>query len=134
MLFGNSWVFSLYSDANVHAQTGTGDTALTYACENGHTDVAAFLLEHGANLVSNSCDWQKWHSFFYYKFEDSYWQLKLLSIQLIVLYCHLFIKKWPLPKRYFVKIFFKFWNDRFWKKCLLGNTWIHVTCSCEVFL
>jgi len=25
---------------------------LTYACENGHTDVAEVLLEHGAELVS----------------------------------------------------------------------------------
>lgn len=33
------------------AQTGTGDTALTYACENGHTDVAEVLLDHGADLV-----------------------------------------------------------------------------------
>ena len=38
--------------SNVHAQTGTGDTALTYACENGHTDVAEVLLVHGAELVS----------------------------------------------------------------------------------
>lgn len=38
--------------SNVHAQTGTGDTALTYACENGHTDVAEVLLAHGAELVS----------------------------------------------------------------------------------
>lgn len=35
----------------MHAQTGTCDTALTYACENGHTDVAEVLLEHGAVLV-----------------------------------------------------------------------------------
>jgi ankyrin repeat domain-containing protein 17 len=40
--------------ANVHAQTQTGDTALTYACENGHTDTAEVLLAHGAELVS--CD------------------------------------------------------------------------------
>lgn len=39
--------------ANVCAQTGTGDTALTYACENGHTDVAEVLLEAGAELVRN---------------------------------------------------------------------------------
>lgn len=38
--------------ANVNAQTSTGDTALTYACENGHTDVADLLLQAGANLVS----------------------------------------------------------------------------------
>ena len=31
--------------ANVHATTATGDTALTYACENGHTDVADVLLQ-----------------------------------------------------------------------------------------
>ena len=37
---------------NVHAQTGTGDTALTYACENGHTDVADVLLQSVAELVS----------------------------------------------------------------------------------
>jgi ankyrin repeat protein len=37
--------------ANVHAQTQTGDTALTYACENGHTDVAELLLDAGAELV-----------------------------------------------------------------------------------
>lgn len=42
----------MFSGSNVHAQTGTGDTALTYACENGHTDVAEVLLQHGAELVS----------------------------------------------------------------------------------
>ena len=36
----------------MNATTGTGDTALTYACENGHTDVADVLLEHGAELVN----------------------------------------------------------------------------------
>lgn len=41
----------LHTGANVEAQTGTGDTALTYACENGHTDVAEALLECGAKLV-----------------------------------------------------------------------------------
>ena len=44
--------YLLKQNANVHAQTGTGDTALTYACENGHTDVADVLLQHGADLVS----------------------------------------------------------------------------------
>jgi len=38
--------------ANIHAHTQSGDTALTYSCENGHTDVAEILLEHGAELVS----------------------------------------------------------------------------------
>jgi ankyrin repeat protein len=37
--------------SNVHAQTGTGDTALTYACENGHTDVAEVLLLFTSSLV-----------------------------------------------------------------------------------
>ena len=44
--------YLLKAGANVHAQTQTGDTALTYACENGHTDVAEGLLENGAELVS----------------------------------------------------------------------------------
>lgn len=43
--------YLLESAADVHAQTQTGDTALTYACENGHTDVADLLLQFGANLV-----------------------------------------------------------------------------------
>ncbi|CAL1532640.1 unnamed protein product [Lymnaea stagnalis] len=46
--------FLLHSGANVEAQTGTGDTALTYACENGHTDVAEALLECGAKLEHES--------------------------------------------------------------------------------
>jgi ankyrin repeat domain-containing protein 17 len=45
--------YLLETHANVHAQTQTGDTALTYACENGHTDVADLLLQFGAYLVSN---------------------------------------------------------------------------------
>lgn len=44
--------YLLENNANVHAQTQTGDTALTYACENGHTDVADLLLQYGADLVS----------------------------------------------------------------------------------
>lgn len=43
--------YLLESAADVHAQTQTGDTALTYACENGHTDVADLLLQFGADLV-----------------------------------------------------------------------------------
>lgn len=46
--------YLLETNANVHAQTQTGDTALTYACENGHTDVAELLLQFGSDLVSNS--------------------------------------------------------------------------------
>ena len=34
--------------------SGTGDTALTYACENGHTDVADVLLQYGAQLEHES--------------------------------------------------------------------------------
>lgn len=41
----------MFPGANVHATTATGDTALTYACENGHTDVADVLLQAGADLV-----------------------------------------------------------------------------------
>ena len=37
--------------ANVHAETATKDTAITYACANGHTNVAALLLDYGADLV-----------------------------------------------------------------------------------
>lgn len=44
----------LENHANVHAQTQTGDTALSYACENGHTDVAEILLMYGANLEHES--------------------------------------------------------------------------------
>lgn len=45
------YVCFYFPGAKVEATTGTGDTALTYACENGHTDVAEALLECGANLV-----------------------------------------------------------------------------------
>lgn len=44
--------YLLETNANVHTQTQTGDTALTYACENGHTDVADLLLQFSADLVS----------------------------------------------------------------------------------
>ncbi|KAM4676580.1 ankyrin repeat and KH domain-containing protein 1-like isoform 2-T2 [Discoglossus pictus] len=44
----------LLTAANVHATTATGDTALTYACENGHTDVADVLLQTGADLEHES--------------------------------------------------------------------------------
>ena len=33
---------------------GTSDTALTYACENGHTEVADLLLKGGAQLEHES--------------------------------------------------------------------------------
>lgn len=38
--------------ANVNAQTQTGDTALTYACENGHTEVVEVLLDEKCDIVS----------------------------------------------------------------------------------
>ncbi|XP_017944967.2 ankyrin repeat domain-containing protein 17 isoform X3 [Xenopus tropicalis] len=44
----------LLAAANVQATTATGDTALTYACENGHTDVADVLLQAGADLEHES--------------------------------------------------------------------------------
>uniref|UniRef100_A0A671S427 Ankyrin repeat and KH domain-containing protein 1-like n=1 Tax=Sinocyclocheilus anshuiensis TaxID=1608454 RepID=A0A671S427_9TELE len=47
-------LLSVCSGANVHATTATGDTALTYACENGHTDVADVLLQTGADLEHES--------------------------------------------------------------------------------
>jgi len=40
--------------ASVNAQTFTKGTALTYACENGHTEVAEVLIHRGAELVSCS--------------------------------------------------------------------------------
>ena len=33
------------------ATTATNDTALTFACANGHTDVTEILLNAGAELV-----------------------------------------------------------------------------------
>ena len=38
--------------ANVHAETSTQDTALTYASANGHTIISDILLQCGARLVS----------------------------------------------------------------------------------
>ena len=43
--------FLLERGAKVHAETSTGDTALTYACANGHTLIADILLQCGAELV-----------------------------------------------------------------------------------
>ena len=45
--------YLLENGALVNAATGTGDTALTYACENGHTDVSDLLLQYNAELVRN---------------------------------------------------------------------------------
>uniref|UniRef100_A0A8C4YBS9 Ankyrin repeat and KH domain containing 1 n=1 Tax=Gopherus evgoodei TaxID=1825980 RepID=A0A8C4YBS9_9SAUR len=49
-----STTYVAFIGANVHATTATGDTALTYACENGHTDVADVLLQAGADLEHES--------------------------------------------------------------------------------
>ena len=38
--------------ANVHAETSTQDTALSYASANGHTIISDILLQCGAHLVS----------------------------------------------------------------------------------
>lgn len=35
---------------DVNHATSTGETALTVACEHGHTDIADVLLKDGANL------------------------------------------------------------------------------------
>lgn len=48
------------SGANVNATTATGDTPLSFACENGHTDVADVLLSAGADLVRNYDGYFKW--------------------------------------------------------------------------
>uniref|UniRef100_A0A8C2S9N8 K Homology domain-containing protein n=1 Tax=Capra hircus TaxID=9925 RepID=A0A8C2S9N8_CAPHI len=54
LLLGQGCVSNTTAGANVHATTATGDTALTYACENGHTDVADVLLQAGADLEHES--------------------------------------------------------------------------------
>ena len=46
--------YLLEANAHVNAVTGTGDTALTYACENGHTEVADLLLKYNAKLEHES--------------------------------------------------------------------------------
>lgn len=46
--------YLLEAGADVNAQTGTGDTALTFCCENGHTDVADILLKYNAELDHES--------------------------------------------------------------------------------
>lgn len=43
--------FLIEKGANIHAETSTSDTALTYACANGHTIIADILLQCGAELV-----------------------------------------------------------------------------------
>lgn len=38
--------------AKIDAVTNTMDSALTYACANGHTAIAELLISYGANVVS----------------------------------------------------------------------------------
>ena len=47
--------FLIERGANVHAETSTQDTALTYASANGHTIICDILLQCGAQLVSSLC-------------------------------------------------------------------------------
>ena len=44
--------FLIDRGALINAVTNPGDTALTYACANGHTHIADILLQCGADLVS----------------------------------------------------------------------------------
>ena len=44
----------LIKGSKVNATTATGDAALTYAAENGHTDVAEVLIHYGANIEHES--------------------------------------------------------------------------------
>lgn len=59
--------YLLEAGADVHAQTQTGDTALTYACENGHTDVADLLIQYGANMV-HFCSNLNTFTYYYIKY------------------------------------------------------------------
>ena len=43
--------YLIQKGANIHAETNTGDSALTYACANGHTIIADILLGCGAEMV-----------------------------------------------------------------------------------
>ena len=43
--------FLISKGANIHAVTNTLDTALTYACANGHTQISELLISCGAEVV-----------------------------------------------------------------------------------
>lgn len=43
--------YLIQKGANIHSETSTGDSALTYACANGHTIIVDILLGCGAELV-----------------------------------------------------------------------------------
>lgn len=54
-IFWQCWYWPFIAGANVNATTATGDTPLSFACENGHNDVADVLLSAGAELVRRFC-------------------------------------------------------------------------------
>ena len=54
--------------AQVHAQTQTGDTALTYACENGHSSVAEVLLDNQSKIRPSPTLWSHL-ILFYFEFQ-----------------------------------------------------------------
>lgn len=56
ILKGPSWnnYTLLFVGAKVNSTTATNDAALTYAAENGHTDVCEILIERGANIEHES--------------------------------------------------------------------------------
>ena len=47
--------YLIQKGANIHGVTSTGDSALTYACANGHTIIVDILLGCGAELVGVAC-------------------------------------------------------------------------------
>lgn len=44
----------LKHDADVNAQSSTGNTPLMYACAGGHEDAVRLLLERGANVEDHN--------------------------------------------------------------------------------
>ncbi|KAL1505978.1 hypothetical protein ABEB36_005419 [Hypothenemus hampei] len=44
----------VHNDADVNAQSTSGNTPLMYACAGGHTEVVKFLLENGANVEDHN--------------------------------------------------------------------------------
>ena len=53
-IFFSQVKYLLEARAEVNAQTSTGDTALSFACERGHTDVADLLLKWNSDLEHES--------------------------------------------------------------------------------